>query len=134
MPKRRAAATQSGQAIAVESAGTGDWHAGEPPDPRAQAVALHHGIDISGYRARQIEVDDFRRFDLVLALDADNLAALRRIAPDDARATLSLLLDYVPGLEGQAVSDPYYGGEDGFETTWSQVSAAARALIERYDR
>lgn len=120
--------------LIVDSAGTGNWHAGEPPDARAVAVAARHGVDISGLRARQVRRADFRRFTHVIALDHDNLADLRRLAPPDAAAELSLLLDHVPGREGQAVADPWFGDATGFDTTWADVTAGARALAERFTR
>lgn len=115
--------------VAVDSAGTGDWHAGDPPDPRAQATALRHGVDIAGYRGRQVTADDFRRFTHIVAMDADNLANLRRLAPADALAELSLMLDHA-GRPGQSVADPYYGDDAGFEITWSDVSAGAAGLAQ----
>lgn len=120
--------------LIVDSAGTGNWHAGEPPDARAVAVAARHGVDISGLRARQVRRADFRRFTHVIALDYDNLADLRRLAPPDAAAELSLLLDHVHGREGQAVADPWFGDATGFDTTWADVTAGARALAERFTR
>lgn len=114
--------------LIVDSAGTGNWHAGEAPDPRTQATARRHGVDISGLKARQVKPADFRRFTHIVALDHDNLANLRRLAPADATAELSLLLDHVPGREGQAVTDPYFGDDAGFEVTWAEVTAAARTL------
>jgi protein-tyrosine phosphatase len=126
----RAEVARRGLALTVDSAGTGDWHAGEAPDRRAQATARRHGVDVSGLRARQATPDDFRRFDHVIALDHDNLANLRALAPADATAQLSLLLDWVPGRAGQAVADPWFGDEAGFETTWADVTAAARALAD----
>jgi len=120
--------------LIVDSAGTGNWHAGEPPDARAVAVAARHGVDISGLRARQVRRADFRRFTHVIALDHDNLVDLRRLAPPDAAAELSLLLDHVPGREGQAVADPWFGDATGFDTTWADVTAGARALAERFTR
>lgn len=125
----RAAARDAGLDLEIESAGTGGWHVGEPPDPRARAVARRHGVDIDGYRARQVTTADFHRFDHVVALDAENLKALRAICPPGARARLSLLLDHVPGRAGDPVADPYYGDAAGFEITWSEVSAGARGLI-----
>jgi protein-tyrosine phosphatase len=125
----RATAEQAGLDIAIDSAGTGDWHVGNPPDRRAQAVARSHGVDISGYRARQVKPADFRRFTHIFALDADNLSDLRRIAPTDGTAELRLLMDMVPGREGTGVVDPYFGDDAGFETSWSDVSAAARGII-----
>ncbi len=115
--------------LIVDSAGTGSWHAGEPPDPRAQAAARRNGVDISGLRARQVRPADFRRFTHLIALDHDNLANLRHLAPADATADLSLLLDHVPGREGQPVADPYFGDDDGFDTTWADVAAGARGLL-----
>jgi protein-tyrosine phosphatase len=114
--------------VAVDSAGTGDWHVGHPPDPRAIAVARRNGIDIAHLRARQVEVDDFHRFDHVIALDHENLRNLRALRPAAGKAALSLLLDHVEGRSGQAVADPYYGGDDHFDETWRDVTAGARAL------
>jgi protein-tyrosine phosphatase len=128
---RRELARQ-GLDLAVDSAGTGDWHVGGPPDPRAQAEAERHGIDISAYRARQVAPGDFHRFSHILALDDQNLADLRAIAPGDGRAALSLLLDHVDGMEGQPVADPYFGDAGGFAQTWRQVSLAAQALVEKF--
>ncbi|MGN6376257.1 MAG: low molecular weight protein-tyrosine-phosphatase [Sphingomonas sp.] len=127
----RAEAARAALDLEVDSAGTGHWHVGEPPDLRAQAVARRHGHDIAGYRARQVSAEDFRRFTHVLALDADNFAVLARLRPTDGTAELAMLMDGVPGREGDAVTDPYYGGAEGFETTWRDVTAAARALVAR---
>lgn len=127
----RARAEAAGLEVRADSAGTGGWHIGAPPDPRAQAVALRHGVDIAGYRGRQVTPDDFTRFSHIFALDHQNLKTLRRIAPPGATAQLGLLLDLVPGSHGQSVADPYYGGPEGFEATWRQVDAAAAALVAR---
>ena len=130
----RAEAQRVGLAAEADSAGTGGWHRGEPPDRRAIAAARRNGVDISHLRARQVGAGDFERFDHILALDADNLADLRALRPAGSRASLSLLLDHVPGREGEAVADPYYGGDSHFETTWRDVAAAARALADRLAR
>lgn len=124
----RAEAERAGLDIGIDSAGTADWHVGKSPDDRAQAVALRHGIDISGYRGRQVSADDFTRFTHIYALDADNLAGLHAVAPANATAQVALLLDTVPGRAGQAVRDPYYGDAAGFDVTWSEVTEAARAI------
>ncbi|MDR3528786.1 MAG: low molecular weight phosphotyrosine protein phosphatase [Rhizomicrobium sp.] len=124
----RTEAAALGLTVQVDSAGVGGWHAGEPPDRRAQAVARRHGVDISAYRARQVCEEDFYRFTHVIALDHENLAALRDLRPEDATAEISLLLDHVKGREGQAVADPWYGSQSGFEVTWSDVTAGAKAL------
>jgi protein-tyrosine phosphatase len=116
--------------VIADSAGTGDWHVGSPPDPRAQAVARKNGVDISNLRGRQVKPADFHRFTHIIALDEDNLANLRRLAPSDATAELSLLMDHVEGREGQAVADPYFGDEDGFDVTWADVIAGTHGLAQ----
>jgi len=128
----RAAAVHAGIDVEVDSAGTGGWHAGDPPDRRAQAAARRHGTDISGLRARQVRPEDFRRFDFVFALDRQNLRDLEAIAPADATAELGLLMDLVPGREGSSVADPYYGEDRDFDVTWDDVHAAADALVARF--
>lgn len=130
----RAEAMRLGLDIRVDSAGTGSWHVGAPPDLRAQATALRHGVDISGYRGRQVRAADFSAFTHIFALDHDNLENLREIAPRAHRAHLSLLLDMVPGRAGESVEDPYWGGEAGFERSWQDVSAAARAIAAMLTR
>ncbi|MCI4590982.1 low molecular weight phosphotyrosine protein phosphatase [Sphingobium sp. BYY-5] len=130
----RAEAAKAGLDLIVDSAGTGDWHVGSPPDTRAQAVALRQGIDISGYRGRQVTAEDFRRFTHVFALDADNLRNLKRIRPSDGRARLQLLMDLVPGREGSGVTDPYFGDDAGFDITWDDVTRAARAIVAQLAR
>lgn len=124
-------ARRLGLDVDIDSAGTGDWHIGRPPDSRASAVAARNGVDIAHLRARQVTADDFRRFDYIVALDAENLADLRRMRPADGKAELSLLLDHVEGREGQAVADPYYGGEEHFDATWSDVTEGAKGLARR---
>jgi len=127
----RAEAERLGLDVHVDSAGTGDWHVGHPPDRRAQAVARRNGVDIAHLRARQVMPDDFARFDHIVALDRENLRDLEAMKPDGARASLSLLLDHLPGREGEAVADPYYGDDSHFDTAWRDVAEAARALAER---
>ena len=125
----RAAADQAGLAVRIDSAGTGAWHSGEPPDPRAQEVAARDGVDISSLRARQVTARDFREFDHIIAMDLSNLANLRKLAPADGRARLSLMLDHVPGQEGRPVADPYYGEDSGFDATWRDMKAGAQGLL-----
>lgn len=127
----RQALGERGLHTMVDSAGTGGWHVGEAPDARAIRTAAQHGIDMSAYRARQVCAEDFTRFDHLVAMDADNLDTLQRRAPQSSHAQLSLLLDHVPGRRGQSVSDPYYGGEAGFLTTWADVEAGTRALLNK---
>ncbi|RIV85832.1 low molecular weight protein-tyrosine-phosphatase [Aurantiacibacter zhengii] len=128
----RAAAEAAGLDLQLDSAGTGDWHVGNPPDPRAIAVARENGVDITGLRARQVTRADFTTFDHIFALDAENLRYLRQLAPGDTTAEVALLLDMVSGRTGQPVADPYYGGEEGFAETWADVTAAAHAIVARF--
>jgi protein-tyrosine phosphatase len=118
----------------VDSAGTGGWHQGEAPDPRAIAVAKTHHVDIAMLRARQVRRDDFSRFDLILAMDHDNLAGLRALMPSGSPADLRLALDLVEGRQGQAVADPYYGDAPGFETTWADACAIADGVLRQFGR
>ncbi|WP_150290101.1 low molecular weight protein-tyrosine-phosphatase [Sphingobium estronivorans] len=128
----RAEAARAGLDMEVDSAGTGDWHVGSPPDKRAQAVALRHGIDISGYRGRQVTAEDFQRFTHIFALDGENLKNLRRVRPSDGSAELRLLMDWVAGREGSGVTDPYFGDDAGFDVTWDDVTRAAQAIVARF--
>jgi protein-tyrosine phosphatase len=121
--------------IAVESAGTGDWHVGEERDRRSRAVASRRGMPITG-QARQFTRDDFERCDLVVALDEDNARALRRLAPsDEARARIRLLREFEPGAApGAEVPDPYYGGPEGFERVFDICLDACRGLLDHLRR
>lgn len=130
----RLEAEAAGVALSVDSAGTSGWHIGEPPDHRARATARRHGTSIDHYEGRKVEEADFHRFDEIVALDRRNLTDLAGIAPRDATARLSLLLDHVPGREGEDVPDPYYGGPEGFERTWEMAVAGARGILERLTR
>lgn len=125
----RTAFAAAGIDATLDSAGTGDWHVGRPPDPRAQAEARRRGTDISGLRGRQLTPDDFYRFDMILAADASNLREARALAPAGATARLRLMLDLVPGRQGDSVTDPYYGDDGDFAATWDDVSAVAAALV-----
>lgn len=130
----RAEAERIGLDAVADSAGTGDWHAGQAPDRRAIATAGRNHVDISHLRARQVTRGDFERFDHIVALDEENLADLEPLQPPGTRARLSLLLDHVPGREGQAVVDPYYGDDRHFDLTWSDVTEAARGLADALKR
>lgn len=113
----------------VDSAGTADYHKGEPPDRRSIDVARARGYDLSSLRARQVTREDYRDFDLMLAMDRANLATLRRQAPREARASLDLFLARagMPGCE--EVPDPYYGERADFERVVDLAEAGARALL-----
>jgi len=130
----RAQAAARNLSLTTDSAGTGSWHVGDPPDRRAIATARAHGVDISGLRARQVDPDDFHLFTHVVAMDLDNFRDLESIRPAGAPAQLLLMLDHLPGREGQGVTDPYYGGEDGFEAVWQDIDGAAAGLLDRIAR
>jgi protein-tyrosine phosphatase len=115
--------------VQVDSAGTADYHVGNPPDLRSQRAALARGIDLSGLRARQIAPDDFARFDLILAMDGDNLRELQAMRPKRAPARLQLFLEYAPELGRLEVPDPYYRDASGFEEVLDFCIAASRGLL-----
>lgn len=110
----------------IDSAGTGNWHVGEPPHHGTLAILARHGIDANGQRARQITSADFERFDYIVAMDDENLYALRRMQRRGA-AQLSLLLDHAPGLGTREVPDPYYSG--GFDHVFRLVDAGSHGLL-----
>lgn len=117
--------------VMVDSAGTGGWHAGEPPDRRAIACARGHGVDIAGLRARQLRARDFEDFHWLLCADVDNLRDVRALAPPGARERTALLLDWAGTLPHGEVPDPYYGDGSHFEGVWQLVDTAARAVVDR---
>ncbi|MGA7984745.1 MAG: low molecular weight protein-tyrosine-phosphatase [Burkholderiales bacterium] len=114
--------------IRVDSAGTHDYHVGEPPDERAQEHARRRGYDLSGLRARQVAADDFEFFELILAMDRGHLEILRRAVPSQHRHKLRLFMEFAVG-QSEEVPDPYYGGPGGFERVLDMVEAAARGLL-----
>lgn len=124
-----------GAAFDVDSAGTVDHHAGEPPDPRSVTEALRRGVDISRQRSRPLRAQDFARFDWIVTMDPRNLrdADALRCDPRESRACLVPFIDFVPeavrgGLDG--VPDPYYGGADGFAHVWDLLEAGMEPLLE----
>ncbi|HET8535990.1 MAG TPA: low molecular weight protein-tyrosine-phosphatase [Solirubrobacteraceae bacterium] len=110
--------------IEVESAGTGGWHAGSPPDARSARAAAARGITLEG-AARQVTRADFEEFDLLVAMDRDNLTDLQAIAPPGTEHKVRLLL-----ADGRDVPDPYYGGPHGFENVLDLVEAACEQLLD----
>lgn len=115
--------------IIIDSAGTHDYHIGDPPDARSQAAAARRGYDLSGLRARQVARDDFTTFDYILAMDEANLGLLRRQCPQDYRDRLKLFLEFADDGALREVPDPYYGGAQGFERVLDLVEQAARGLL-----
>ena len=115
--------------VTVDSAGTAAWHAGKAPDPRTCAAAERRGYRLDELRARQVQAEDFQRFDLILAMDRDNLRELQRLRPaTGGGAELDLFLRR-GGLAEHEVPDPYYGGEAGFERVLDMVEQACARLI-----
>ena len=114
--------------VAVDSAGTSDWHVGKPADTRTRLAAQRRGYDMTALRGRQVQVEDFSRFDLILAMDVSNLTELQALQPADSRAQLDLYLRrYQLALD--EMPDPYYGGEEGFEQVLDLAEQAAACLL-----
>jgi protein-tyrosine phosphatase len=115
----------------IDSAGTGGWHVGEPPDARARMVAKQHGVELDS-RARQVAPEDFGRFDYIVAMDHENLRTLQRMAgAAGSDAEVALLRSYDPLADGDEVPDPYYGGASGFETVFGMVQRSCQGLLDR---
>jgi len=129
----RARAARAGLAdrLEIDSAGTGDWHVGQPPDRRAIVAAATRGYDLASLRARQVAADDFHRFSWILAMDRANLRDLSALRPRAFAGHLGLFLDVAPELDVQEVPDPYYGAADGFDRVLDLIEVASDALIER---
>lgn len=117
--------------IKVDSAGTHSYHIGHSPDERAQAAALKRGYDMQDLRARSVAPEDFSQFDYILAMDHDNLAILEERCPQQYQHKLALLMQYSKNHSADdEVSDPYYGGKQGFERVLDKVEAASEGLLE----
>lgn len=117
--------------IAVDSAGTGDWHVGGAPDKRAQATALQRGYDISQLKARQVTTSDYHEFDYILGMDEQNVLDLARIKTSDYRGVLGLFLEVANVAKGEEVPDPYLGGDAHFKQVIDLVELGADGLLER---
>jgi protein-tyrosine phosphatase len=117
--------------VAIDSAGTGAWHVGEPPDHRARAAGKRRGLHVGG-TARKVVREDFERFDLLIAMDRSNRSDLERLAPDaEALARIFLLRDFdAAAPNGSEVPDPYYGEGDGFERVLNICEAACLGLLD----
>ena len=115
--------------IEIDSAGTHDYHVGEPPDRRAIAAAQRRGIDLSGLRARQVTDADFARFDLILAMDHDNLDLLQHRAPAQYQERIKLVMEFALDAYTREVPDPYYGGAKGFEEVLDLLEKAAAGFL-----
>jgi protein-tyrosine phosphatase len=128
------AASAAGVDIEVDSAGTGAYHVGEPPDERMRRAAAEAGLAISG-RARQFEPADFETFDLIVVMDRSNLRDVVGLAPDEAAiGRVRLFRSFDPTADDLDVPDPYYGGPDGFARVVAMVRRAAAGLVAEMDR
>ena len=116
--------------LEIDSAGTHGYHIGEPPDPRSVEAAARRGLDISNLRARMVEVVDFERFDLIVAMDRHNREVLLQRAPRGARDRIRLFLEFVTDPILEEVPDPYYGGPTGFEQVLDLVEEASLGLLQ----
>jgi protein-tyrosine phosphatase len=132
--RQRLVARELAARVWLDSAGTHGYHVGSPPDQRAQAAARRRGIDITDLRARLVGPKDFAEFDLILAMDEDNLEALRAVAAREYHDRIHLFLEYAGAQSRRNVPDPYYGGKLGFERVLDLVEDAADALIARLEQ
>lgn len=120
--------------VELDSAGTHGYHVGRAPDPRSQQCALRRGYDLSALRARQVRAEDFARFDLVLAMDHDNLAGLRALCPSAGDEQLRLLMSFATRHRADEVPDPSYGEGDGFERVLDYIEDACDGVVEMLRR
>lgn len=120
--------------LEIDSAGTAAYHVGELPDQRTRQAAARRGYDLSTLRARVVEPEDFEHYDLILAMDRENLRVLERRAPPEARGRLRLFLEFAPEAGVSEVPDPYYGGPNGFEDVLDLIESASRGLVEHLRR
>lgn len=128
----RAKANERGLALTIDSAGTGGWHAGDPPDRRMIAAAAKRGIDISNQRARQVAFSDFYEFDYLLAMDLSNHSNLLDMAPPNRECDIRLFLDFAAG-DTRETPDPYYGGADGFERVLDLIELGAEGFLDHLE-
>jgi protein-tyrosine phosphatase len=121
--------------IEVDSAGTGSWHIGENPDPRAVSIALKYGIDISGLIGRQFTMEDFDRFDRILVMDDANYSAIMALARNEAeRKKVELILNHSHPATNACVPDPYFGGQEGFERVYRLLDEACEKFLDSLNK
>jgi protein-tyrosine phosphatase len=128
--RRLVAERAPGLAIRIDSAGTHDYHEGDPPDRRAIVAAARRGIDIRNLRARMVEQPDFERFDLLVAMDRLNREVLLDRSPQQYRDRVRLFLEFAPAIDEEDVPDPYYGGPVGFERVLDLAEEASKGLLD----
>jgi protein-tyrosine phosphatase len=128
--RRLAAERAPGVELEVDSAGTHDYHVGDPPDPRSIAAAARRGVDLRQLRARSVRDEDFERFDLIIAMDRLNRETLLERSPAPFRERIRLFMEFAGDSEVEDVPDPYYGGAPGFERVLDLAEEAAAGLLE----
>lgn len=116
--------------VKVDSAGTHGYHVNEAPDVRAQLSGRKRGYELADLRARQITADDYRDFDYILAMDWENLSAMQQQCPRQYKHKLHLLMRFASEFDAATVPDPYYGGNEGFNTVLDYVEDACQGLLE----
>jgi protein-tyrosine phosphatase len=116
--------------VEIDSAGTHDYHVGAPPDRRSIAAAQRRGIELSSLRARMVRIEDFAYYDLILAMDEENLSELRQRSPPAQRERIRLLMEFAPNAISRTVPDPYYGGAQGFEDVLDLLEEASEGLLQ----
>ena len=131
--RHRAAERGLQDKISVRSAGTHDYHVGEPPDRRSMKHALKRGYDLAAQRAMHVAPEHFHEYDYILAMDRGHLRMLKALAPRDAKARLGLFLEASGRWKGEDVPDPYYGGVEGFEQVLDMVEEAAESWLDRFE-
>jgi len=130
--RKLAADARLSQQLKFDSAGTHVPRLGERPDPRVEVTLSRRGYEVGRIRSRRIAPQDFQHFDLILAMDASNLAELQRLCPPAHLGKLRLFLDFAEGLNETEVPDPYYGNAEGFERVLDLCEAGGRGLIKHY--
>jgi len=119
--------------VSHDSAGTHSYHIGHAPDSRAVDTALNFGVDIAHLRARKVSESDFHNYDLIIAMDRDNLADLQAMQPSGSKAKLDMMMNYHPQSHPGEVPDPYYGGMDGFTYMCELLKAATAGLLREVE-
>ncbi|GGB74827.1 protein-tyrosine-phosphatase [Flavobacterium suaedae] len=116
----------------VDSAGTGNWHAGEQPDKRSMKTAKNRGLDISTQRARQIKTSDFEDFDYIFVMDSSNYENVIKLAPNKAaKNKVTMIMDFLHADGGIEVPDPYFGGNDGFENVYDMLDETCTIIADK---
>ena len=122
-------ALADGRGLHIDSAGTSGWHDGHGADVRASAEARRRGYNMSAIRSRKVTVEDFETFDLIIAMDRQNLRDLLTIQPAGSNARVELFLPFAPELNREEIPDPYY--EDNFPEVFDMIETASRALLDK---